>query len=206
MEQFLGEGRLPWPEEAGAVLLGFGEPRKRGQVVQTQPHPAARGGVLGEPSKIFGTNVPKKGPPTGPVAAWGATPRRQAKRGNPMRAVGRPARGLRTQTQASEGEADAQRSPRRGLPRFARAAPSRPTAGAGVAKRRKASYHLAGAASSRANAAKSPTGDRPKVGRMVPVGPRKMCIWRCRGSVADSDCGSDTLKTDRNQKQLQDVG
>ena len=137
---------------------------------------------------------------------WGAKPRRQAKRGNPLGVGGRPARGLRQQTQARAGKAGAKRSPRRGLPRFARAAPSRPTAGAGVAKRRKASYHLAGAASSRANAAKSPTGDRPKVGRMVPVGPRKMCIWRCRGSVADSDCGSDTLKTDRNQKQLQDVG
>ena len=46
---------------------------------------------------------------------WGAQPRRQAERGYPSGVGGRPARGLRQQTQASEGEADAQRSPRRGV-------------------------------------------------------------------------------------------
>lgn len=107
-------GQAAPAQRGGAVLLGFGEPPKVGVRRPDAPHPAARGGVLGEPSKIFGTNVPKKGPPTGPVAAWGAKPRRQAKRGYPLGAGGRPARGLRKQTQARAGKAGAQRSPPRG--------------------------------------------------------------------------------------------
>ena len=87
MEQFLGEGRLPWPEEAGAVLLGFGEPRKRGQVVQTQPHPAANGGVLGEPHACEGANATESEPKRA-VACGGQSPAAKQSAATPLEWAG----------------------------------------------------------------------------------------------------------------------
>ena len=86
MEQFLGEGRLPWPEEAGAVLLGFGEPRKRGQVVQTRPTPP-HGGVLGEPHACEGANATESEPKRA-VACGGHSPAAKQSAATPLEWAG----------------------------------------------------------------------------------------------------------------------
>ena len=114
------------------MSLGFGEPPKVGVRRPDAPHPASRRGVRGAACVRGSERDRERAQASGSM--WGAKPRRQAKRGYPSGVGGRPARGLRQQTQASEGEADAQRSPRRGVAALCAGGPEPASAGAGGAK------------------------------------------------------------------------
>ena len=127
----------PGPKRPGRCCLVLGTTEGGGASSRRAPPRRQRRGVRGAACVRGSERDRERAQASGSM--WGAKPRRQAKRGYPSGVGGRPARGLRQQTQARAGKAGAQRSPRRGVAALCAGGPEPASAGAGGAKRRKAS-------------------------------------------------------------------